>query len=191
MKVGIMCNAPGELWCWARPVIHELQKRGHKVLLWLLSCPYASGRERNIALRFGCEVAGPYNPCFAFSRILKTKVDCVIQLGGDIFWGKLLAKKSPLLCYTYGLKKGLKACRAVFTAYEIMKSEIGKSIVIGDLVKDALDLDLSQEIGPKEIKVWENYNGNRIIFLPGSRQNIRSKSIFFIREIVKILIEEW
>jgi len=191
MKVGVMCNAPGELWGWARPVIHELKKRGHDVLLWLLSCPYASGREREVASGFGCDVAGPFNPFLAYGRIYKEKVDCVIQLGGDIFWGKLLAKKSPLLCYTYGFKKGLKECQAVFTAYEKMRGGIENANVIGDLVKDALKLDLDQETGREEIGVWKNYSGNRVLFLPGSRENIRQRSLFFIKEIVNILTEEW
>ena len=191
MKIGIMYNGPGELWGWARPVIHELKKRGHGVLLWLLNCPYASGKERDVALRLGCDVVGPFDPFYAYGKLSKEKVDCVIQLGGDVFWGKLLAKKSPLLCYTYGLKKGLKACQAVFTAYEKMRGEIGNALVIGDLVKDALKLDQSQEAGQEEIDVWNNYSGNRVLFLPGSRENIRLKCLFFIQEIVKILIEKW
>jgi lipid-A-disaccharide synthase len=189
MKIGVMCNAPGELWGWARPVVHEFKKRGHEVILWLLNCPYASGRERDVALRFGCHVIGPLNPFFAFNKLSKEKVDCVIQLGGDIFWGKLLAKNSPLLCYTYGHKKGLKACQAVFTAYEKMRDEIGYVHVIGDLVKDALKLDLNEE--SEEIGVWSNYSGNRVVFLPGSRENIRLKSLFYIQEIVRILSKEW
>ena len=188
MKVGIMCNGPGELWGWARPVIHELKRRGHEALLWLLSCPYASGREREVASRLDCEVIGPFHPFFAYGRLSKEKVDCVIQLGGDVFWGKLLAKKTPLFCYTYGAKKGLKACQAVFTAYEKMRDDIGNAHVIGDLVKDALKLDNDTT---SEIEVWSNYNGNRVLFLPGSRENIRSKSLSFIREIVRILTEEW
>ena len=196
MRIGIMCNAPGELWGWARPVIHELKKRGHEVLLWLLSCPYASGRERDAALNFGCEAVGPFNPFLAYRGMSKKKVDCVIQLGGDIYWGKLLAKKSPLFCYTYGFKKGLKACQGVFTAYERMARGIGNAHVIGDLVKDALELDINQEApkgaeSPEEIEVWNNYSGNRILFLPGSRENIRSKSLFYIQEITGILAEEW
>lgn len=191
MRVGVMCNAPGELWGWARPVVHELKKHGHEVLLWLLECPYASGRERDVALRFGCRVAGPYNPVYAFNSLSKEKVDCVIQLGGDVFWGKLLAKKSPLYCYTYGFKSGLGKCHTVFTAYEKMKLEIKNAFVIGDLVKDALKLDLGQEKHPEELGVWSNYSGNRVMFLPGSRENIRSKSFYLIQEIVKILIQEW
>jgi len=191
MKIGVVCNAPGELWCWARPDIQELCKRGHDVSLWISNCPYASGRERSIALRLGCPVIGPFNPIIAFGKMIKEKVDCVIQLGGDIFWGKLLAKKSPLLCYTYGRKKGLKKCRAVFTAYDEMAREIGNAHVIGDLAKDALSLDLKQETGQEEIGVWNNYNGNRILLLPGSRENIRLKSLDFVKEMVNVLIEEW
>jgi lipid-A-disaccharide synthase len=154
-----------------------------------LNCPYASGREHDLALSFGCIVAGPFDPFRAYGRLSKEKVDCVIQLGGDIFWGKLLAKSSPLFCYTYGAKKGLKSCRGVFTAYEKMREGIGDAHVIGDLVKDALRLDLEQE--PGEIEVWSNYSGNRVLFLPGSRENIRSKCLYLIREIVKVLTDEW
>ena len=191
MKIGVVCNAPGELWGWARPVVHELSKRGHEVSLWLLYCPYASGSERDVALRLGCHVKGPFNPFTAFAKMSGEKVDCVIQLGGDIFWGKLLAKKSPLLCYTYGHKKGLKECQAVFTAYEKLNDEIGNACVIGDLVKDALKLDSVQGTEQEEISVWKNYNGNRVVFLPGSRENIRLKGLYFIKEIVKILTDEW
>ena len=191
MKIGLVCNAPGELWDWARPVVHELKKRGHEVLLWLVYCPYASGSEHEVALRLGCRVHGPLNPFTAFAETFREKVDCVIQLGGDIFWGKLLAKKSPLLCYTYGPKRGLKFCQAVFTAYEKLNNEIGNACVIGDLVKDALLLDSTQETEHEEISAWKNYNGNRIVFLPGSRENIRIKGFYFIKEIVEILTKEW
>jgi lipid-A-disaccharide synthase len=191
MKIGVVCNAPGELWGWARPVVHEFKKRGHEVLLWLLYCPYASGSEHDVALRLKCRVEGPFDPFTAFAKISREKVDCVIQLGGDIFWGKLLAKKLPLLCYTYGHKNGLKACQAVFTAYERMNDDIGNACVIGDLVKDALMLDLASGAGQEGIGVWENYNGNRVVFLPGSRENIRLKGFYFVKEIVEILTREW
>jgi lipid-A-disaccharide synthase len=123
--------------------------------------------------------------------MLMEKVDCVIQLGGDIFWGKLLAKKSPLLCYTYGIKKSLKACRAVFTVCDETADEIGNAYVIGDLAKDALKLDIEQGKESEEVSVWNNYSGNRVVFLPGSRENIRLKSLNFIREVVNVLNEEW
>lgn len=180
MKIGIVCNGPGELWGWARPVICELKSRGHEVLLWLLRCPYASGKEYTAARRFDCRVVPPLGALAALRSLNGEKVDSVIQLGGDIFWGRRLAKKaSPLFCYTYGRKKGLENCEAVFTAYSRMADWIdGKATVIGDLVKDAMTLDEGES-------AWNgDCNGRKIIFLPGSRPEIRRKSLLVVRDVV-------
>lgn len=185
MKICILCNGPGELWGWARPVVRELKSRGHDVTLWLLRCPYASGREAQVAESFNCRVIPPTGILSFFTKLRNgrnEKFDVALQLGGDIFWGRKLA--APLFCYTYGRKNGLAKASAVFTAFDGMAKNIKNSIVIGDLVKDAMALDCEKS----GEEVWrDDYGGRKIIFLPGSRKEIRKKSLFLVRDIVQEL----
>lgn len=176
MKIAILCNGPGELWGWARPVVRELNARGHDVLVWLLRCPFSSGREFEVAQSFGCRVVAPMSPAEAFFKLPREKVNAALQLGGDVFWGRRL--RAPLFCYTYGNKNGLQHCKQVFTGYASMAGGIKGARVIGDLVKDALALDVGES-------AWRTgYSGRKIIFLPGSRREIRMKCLAFVRDIV-------
>jgi lipid-A-disaccharide synthase len=191
VKVALLTNGPGELWGWARPVIVELRNRGHSVSLWLLPCPFASGYEREAASRLGVDkLEGPSGSAWIWHALGQEKTDCVLQLGGDLFFGRRLAGHSnvPLFCYAYGFKKGMKHAR-LFTAYPSMAAGIAAKLpkskspsvrVIGDLVKDSLALD--RTAGTFK---WEG--GPRLLFFPGSRPLIRRMSLEWLPAIVRRL----
>jgi len=186
MKVALLTNGPGELWGWARPVIAELRKREHSVSLWLLPCQFASGYERVVASGLGVDkLEGPCSSAWTWRALAQEKTDCVLQLGGDLFFGRRIAKRSgaPLLCYAYGFKKGMEHAR-VLTAYRRMADGIDAKLktpvlVIGDLVKDSLALERGNEttVSPG------GTGAPHVLFFPGSRPAIRNLSLKWLVKV--------
>lgn len=192
MKVSLLTNGPGELWGWVRPMVMELRRRGHSVSLWLLPCPFASGHEREAASLLGVDkLEGPASPANLWRALKQEKTDCVLQLGGDLLFGSRLAKGAgaPLLCYSYGPKKGMKDAE-VFTAYPSMAFDMPEARVIGDLLLDALALDAQ---GPEAARWdWPEEEGSpRLLLLPGNRAPIRKTALVWLREIVFKLRREF
>jgi lipid-A-disaccharide synthase len=211
MRVSLLTNSPGELWGWARPVVAELRKRGHSVSLWLLPCPFASGYERMAASRLGVDkLEGPESSAWMWSALSREKTDGVLQVGGDLLFGRRLAKSAnaPLLCYAYGFQKGMEHAR-VFTAYPGMAVNLNAKIAagaktagavrrasgrrsperrvraIGDLVKDSLALE-------REPFRWnggadESAGTKRLLLFPGSRPAIRALALSWLEEAVRHL----
>jgi lipid-A-disaccharide synthase len=213
MRVSLLTNSPGELWGWARPVVAELRKRGHSVSLWLLPCQFASGYERMAASRLGVDKlegsdSGIWKSSMlmsglrTWSALSREKTDGVLQVGGDLLFGRRLAKsaKAPLLCYAYGFQKGMEHAR-VFTAYSGMAADMNAKIgarvktgarsperrarAVGDLVKDALALE-------REPFKWnddrdDSVGGARLLLFPGSRPAIRGLALPWLEEVVRHL----
>ncbi|MCL2010514.1 MAG: cdisaccharide synthetase [Synergistaceae bacterium] len=188
MKIALLTNGPGELWGWVRPVIAELRGRGHSVSLWLLPCQFASGYERAVASGLGADkLEGPCGSAWTWRALAKEKTDCVIQLGGDLLFGRRIAERAeaPLLCYAYGYKKGMERAR-VFTAYQSMAESIGAKLktpahVIGDLVKDSLSLEKGKKITGASEKSGEPH----VLLFPGSRPDIRNLSIKWLTKVAR------
>ena len=190
MRVSILSNGPGELWGWVRPVVAELRRREHSISLWLIPCQFASGHERRVASEFGVDkLDGPDSAGATWRAMKWEKSDCVAQLGGDLMFGRHLAKitRTSLFCYAYGYKKGMKHVR-VFTALNSMASDINAKTgcmtrgygirIIGDLIKDSLSMET-------ETFKWEGEN--RLLLLPGSRLAIRSAAMPWMTEITRHL----
>ena len=185
MKIALLTNGPGELLGWVRPVITELRRRGHSVSLWLLPCQFASGHERAVASSFGADkLEGPCSSAWMWHALAQEKTDIVLQLGGDLLFGRRLAERAgaPLLCYSYGFKKGMKHAQ-VFTAYKSMARDISSKLkapvhVIGDLVKDSLETG-------KETPLPERAHGPRVLLFPGSRTPIRKLSFKWFAKITR------
>ncbi|HRX26783.1 MAG TPA: cdisaccharide synthetase, partial [Aminivibrio sp.] len=137
-SVLLLANGPGELWGWVRPVAAELKRRSRKVSLLLLPCQFASGEERRVAeslapdeLRGPSGLAGTLRDALFLGR----GAEAVLQLGGDLAWGRIAARagRAPLLCYAYGRKNGLPRCDRVFTAFPAMAEAMGDRVyVAGD-----------------------------------------------------------
>ena len=173
MRVTILTNGPGELWGWVRPVASELRKRGHSISLWLLPCPFSSGHEREAASLLGVDkLEGPSSASVIWRDIAREKTDCVIQLGGDIMFGLRMSKSTgiPLTAYSYRHRKNIPGVK-LLTAYP-EQVNISSAIPVGDLVKDAVNLDIT----PQTQNAWnwpKDSSSPRVLLLPGSRPAIR------------------
>lgn len=189
-SVLLLSNGPGELWGWARPLAKELKSRGMKTVISLLPCQFASGEEVGVAENIGVdEVMGPVSLLKTVRNMISAgkRTDAVLQLGGDLLWGRLAAKMGgvPLLCYSYGRKNGLNRCDRVFTAFSAMTEGMAGASVAGDLVKDSLEMEgeafLSAEVKKKLT----------IAFFPGSRTRIRTFALPFLIGLVEALGKEF
>lgn len=189
MRVSILTNGPGELWDWVRPVIAELRLRGHSVSLWLLPCPFASGREREVASLLGADkLEGPNGPARTWRALGAERTDRVLQLGGDPMFGARLARssKAPLFCYTYGPRKGMSRAQRVFTAFPGMVPGTVGAHPIGDLARDALELDVRDP----SAAAWnwpEDPDSPRLLLFPGSRPAIRNTALRWLGTVVGLL----
>lgn len=181
----LLANGPGELWGWVRPMIHELRSRSRKVSLLLLPCQFASGEERRVAESLTPdELRGPSSLVGTLedALILGRKAEAVLQMGGDLLWGRIASKagRTPLLCYAYGRKQGLSRCDRVFTAFPSMAEAMGGGVqVAGDLVRDSLALDGQDSSGEDTEPA--------VLFFPGSRAAIREFSFPFLRGMLPFL----
>ena len=185
MKVTILTNGPGELWGWARPVVSELRRRGHTISLWLLPCQFSSGHEREAASFLGVDkLEGPVGAAQTWSDIAKEKTDAIIQLGGDINFGLRMSKATGVSLTVYSYRAAKKIPNAkMLVAYpqQIYNDVLGVS-VIGDLVKDSLKMDLT----PSGDLQWDwpkIENSPRVLFLPGSRPEIRRAAYRWLYEV--------
>ena len=188
-RVLLLANGPGELWCWARPMIPALGERGFNVSLRLLPCQYASGNEKDIANNL---VGGGVDPPMSVFAALAGKkgigYDAILQLGGDLLFGLAFSarNRAPLFCYTYGPKPLLNRCDGVFSAFEGTCQFGGavrdKLLIVGDLVADALAMDSG------EFR-WTTGRSPRIVLFPGSRRVIRSAALPFIRDLAASIKE--
>ncbi len=182
----ILANGPGELWDWARPMINELGRRGRKVSLLLLPCQFASGEERRVAESLPLdELRGPSSLAVTLADALSMgrKAGAVLQLGGDLLWGRVAAwaGRSPLLCYAYGKKKGMARCDRVFTAFPSMAEAMGPGVeAVGDLVRDSIENESSGAAGSDK---------KSVLFFPGSRAALREFALPFLREMLPPLKE--
>ena len=178
MKIALLANGPGEVWGWCRPFIKEASEtRGWDVDVHLLPCPYASGRELNALNTLLSNVIlhkSSLNAFFDFSR--HHSYDAVLQMGGDLIFGRYFAWKqaAPLVCYSYGPKKGMKHCTKVLTSRPGLYITDNLEVV-GDLVLDSLDPGIPAE--------WKAPVGKRIAVFPGSRPAIRHKAFYFLQDI--------
>ena len=168
----ILANGPGEVWGWARPLLREILRRGDLPELCLLPCQYASGREKEaVEACLGVKVY-PLSRGKLLLEPRKGQYAGIIQLGGDLFFGRYFARRyqCPLAVYTYGWKKGLRSCSLVATAFEVMQLRLQErgcpAFVTGDLVASALLED------PHNF-TWHAPEGRRLVFFPGSRRAIR------------------
>jgi lipid-A-disaccharide synthase len=133
-----------------------------------------------------------------WDALAREKTDGVLQIGGDLLFGRRLAKsaQAPLLCYAYGFQKGMERAR-VFTAYPGMAADINartnakdperRALAVGDLVKDALALE-------RESFKWNDgrdgdADAERLLLFPGSRPAIRRLALPWLEEVVRRLRE--
>ncbi len=179
MKVAFLANGPGEVWGWCRPLIHEAERRGWETDVHLLPCPYASGREMEALSSLDARIFSHHTAFDAFKSFSKKmNYDVALQLGGDLMFGRWLARRQncPLVCYSYGRKKGMEHCEKILTSRPGL-FEADRLEIVGDLVLDSLD--------PGEPADWNAPRGKRVAAFPGSRPNIRNRAFPLLQGIKK------
>ena len=95
------------------------------------------------------------------------------------------AAKVPLFCYTYGVKKEYEGVK-ILTAYKKQTNNIKSVMAIGDLTKDALDMDVT----PSGVYGWnwpKQEDSPRVLILPGSRPAIRHAVLDWVCEVHECL----
>ncbi len=191
MRVTILTNGPGELWGWVRPVASELRERGHSISLWLLPCPFSSSHEREAASLLGVDkLQGPSSTSVTWQEAAHEKTDRIIQMGGDISFGLRMSKfsKAPLTVYSYRHRKEIKGVK-LLTAFQ-EQVNFPSVTAIGDLVKDSLET--ASTVSDVVRWNWKKDPASpRILFLPGSRPQIRSAVMNWLCELrdnIKTLI---
>lgn len=191
-RVVLLTNGPGELWGWVRPLAAELGGRGWRVSLRLLPCQFASGAEGRAAASLGLSASGPESAHATALALWRERrgepPDAVVQLGGDLMWGRMLSRRrAPLFCYSYGAKRGLEACAAVYTAFPAMARAMTRQgvspVVAGDLAADLI---------PTSVPTIEGRGPSKapcVAFFPGSRPGIRDYAIPLIERTASTLRE--
>ncbi len=189
-KLTLLTNGPGELWGWVRPLLRELGKRDISATIALLPCQFACGEEERIAEALGASrVLPPPSSLRGLGELIgeARNTDCIVQLGGDLLWGRMMARLGsvPLLCYAYGKKRGMGRCRGVYTAFPSMAEGIPGATAVGDLVADDIELQgRFPAVPPGEKRPL-------VAFFPGSRENIRILALPFFRRMKEALEGEF
>ena len=197
VAVVIITNGPGELSTWVRPVVDHLNKINHSftkknrfdlsIRLVLVPCPNATGKEYKVANSW--EKFDLITKASAFWQLLIKpsyfadwpKKGIVIFLGGDQFWGILLAKRLGYINITYAewIARWPKWTNIIAAMNEQVKSLIPKQYqykckIIGDLMAD---INLESEI------ILKNENKKFIALLPGSKKAKLCVGIPFLLEM--------
>lgn len=176
-NIFILSNSPGEVAGWVKPVAAALtaKKSEAKVTLVLLPCPYASGMEE----RYGREIAG-IDESVMFKQIWsrgapKSGKRIVLQLGGDPFFGALLAARFRAKWMIYTARP--RWCSRVdhyflpdLKAVQRFKDKgvsAAKYSFVGNLMIDSVPICGSRSEMKARFGVPENENV--VSFLPGSR----------------------
>lgn len=182
MRVLLLTNGPGEAWTWARPLAKKLEERSHQVVVGLLPCTFSSGNERSALEQQGLTLwswDGVWRTWLGFrAQTADNSFDLVLQLGGDLLWGRWLSRRLqvPLIMYGYGPKKGMERCDLVTTAREGLTN----GLVVGDLVLDDFPF------------LWQPEDqAIDVLFLPGSRPAIRDRALSFFQPLKDALFERF
>lgn len=179
MEIIITANSPGEIAGLAFPVVRALKEATPevKVTIMLLPCPFSSGREEQVAKSIdGVDRVMDVFTTLSFIFLCKNpgfdKDVRMLHLGGDPFFAVLIScsLKCPVWAYEWAQKKW----DGFFTGYfarddknkeRLFKSKIpvGKVIVAGDLLTDAVEIRCAQSphVSP--------FEGLTVTLMPGSR----------------------
>jgi len=190
-RLAILTNGPGELWCWVRPVVPQLKKRGFHVTVWVLPCQFASGEEGRIAETLDADdVRGPASVISTYRCMDWRDFDAVLQMGGDRLFGRRLSKDLiPLFRYGYiPSSSSVSGCARYFSAFAHtchMPRHVGDKVkVVGDLAVDGLDMEAHSEAP------WKNGDAMKLVFFPGSRKGIRLQAMGYLGRVAEQVRKE-
>ncbi len=198
MRVFLVANSPGELSGWVRPIARTL-KEGEKTLkisVIIPPCQYASGMEKKVVSDFPAVdgVAGPTDYLkyiflgIRWPHFTDNGKGVVVFLGGDPIHAILLSRRLRIPALAYIQKPRWKRFFKTFMILdETINEELrragvksGKIRVVGDLVADAVECQMSKE---EACKYWGLDSKHPIVsIMPGSRsEEVKHLTPFFLR----------
>ena len=207
MQVFMVTNSAGELMGWAKPLIEGLKRKNPaaKITLIIPPCQYASGMEKEVAENFAGvdSVVGPGRYLkYLFlglrpSSLKGVKEGVVVFLGGDPFHAIFVSRRLRVPAIAYIEKpRWKKHFRRFMVLDEATKEkfiargvEPEKIAVVGDLIADAVRLEISRE---ETYSFW-HLNPTQLIvsLLPGSRPvELRFLTPFFLK-VAELLREKF
>lgn len=208
MDIILTANSPGEILGWVPPIVKVLkdENKNIRIFLFLLPCPYATGKEFQIAANIKgiYKIFKPHEYLlYLFFGMLPDKIKlskqgAILHLGGDILHSALLSRRLqfPAFAYLWGNKQWDKDFYRYFVPDKRQKDiliERGvsceKIVISGNLLADTIALSETDGFtSNKSLQLEGSLAETRITFLPGSRPHeIRFIAPFFlmVAEIIK------
>jgi len=198
--VVILVNGPGELSSYVKPTVEALNKRSANIRIVLLftPCPYSTGKEVEIAKSIpgvAHVITDKEFTRWALFRVPPEHITfsrrgVVVFMGGDILYGKVIAKrlKYPALAYSEAYakwpkiyKKFLVPDKMIFDKFKIQGFPENQLQVVGNLMVDSVRSDRSREQVFDGLKL--DRNKKLISFLPGSREFQISFTLSFFSKV--------
>ena len=183
----ILANGPGELSSYVKPTAEAI--KGHaiktRIIIVLTPCPYSTGKEEHIARNIpGVSLVISSSDFIKWALLRKSpknvtfyKKGVVLFMGGDILYGKILAKrlKYPAFAYSEAYAKWPKIYKKFFVPDKMAQDKLIRQgfpkeqiKIVGNLMVDSIILNKSKadifnilKLDPKK---------RLISFLPGSRE---------------------
>ena len=206
MRVFLVANSPGELSGWVRPIARTLKEGGKAIKIFVVipPCQYASGTEKQVASGFTAvdEVAGPADYLkyiflgMRWPHFTENGKGVVVFLGGDPIHAILLSRRLRVPALAYIQKPRWKRFFKKFmildeTINEELRRagvESGKIRVVGDLMADAVECQMSKE---EACNYWKLDSKHPIVsIMPGSRsEEVKHLTPFFLR-VAELVREE-
>lgn len=198
MDILIITNSPGELFSWVKVTVKKLKEKNPdaRVVVMLVPCPYASGKEEAIAVNLpGVDLV--FSPrdflLFLSGKTVKDYFPApqgvVVFLGGDFWHALLVAWKTrfPSLAYATRFSSGLKRFNALCVIDEKTREDfINKGVpkerihVVGNLMLDGVQPAFSREEALERFSL--NNKKLTVGILPGSRTcHVRDSLPVFLR----------
>jgi lipid-A-disaccharide synthase len=201
----ILVNGPGELSSYVKPTVEALHKKAPdlRITLVFTPCPYSTGKEKEIAMSIpgvsrvimDTEFIG----WMLWRRMPKgiqfNKKGAVVFMGGDVLYGKMLAKRLdfPAVAYSEAYakwphiyKKFLVPDRMIFEKFKKQGFPENQIKIVGNLMVDSVKAIKSKEQIISEFGL--DRNKKLISFLPGSREfQIRYTLSFFSKIVGEIV----
>jgi len=202
----IITNSPGELTSWVRSTTEALRisKPDTRIVVALVPCPYATGREQEIASSFQ-HVDLVLSPSDYLKICLGLKVKSykpsrkgiVLFLGGDFWHALLMARrlKYPAIAYAVRRSGWNKYFELLFVIDDrtrdlFVKSGIPdrKIEVVGNLMMDGIKARFNRD---EALELWGLSPGKLTVgIFPGSRITTARDSLPIFLKVVEELSEQ-
>jgi hypothetical protein len=181
-------NGPGEISGWVIPLAKALRHAlGATLHLALPPCQYATGREAEVATRTGLfhEVLEPGTCVRLALGTGRVRADCVVHLGGDLWYAARLAHRAGCPAIAYVERTLIARRHASFAWIGTNTEALARRLVglgvpeskveaVGELRADAIGPQTDPEEAPQRDPV--------LLLLPGSRPQIfRDLAPLFVR----------